>query len=42
MERFDQTILPWTSLWLLYFEEWLTSHNRWRNAPEVDDNEEAA
>jgi hypothetical protein len=23
--RIDQTIVPWTSLWLFYFEEWLDS-----------------
>jgi hypothetical protein len=23
--RLDQTIVPWTALWLLYFEEWLYS-----------------
>jgi hypothetical protein len=23
--RLDQTIVPWTALWLLYFEEWLFS-----------------
>jgi hypothetical protein len=23
--RLDQTIVPWTSLWLFYFEEWLDS-----------------
>jgi hypothetical protein len=26
--RLDQTIVPWTATWLLYFEEWLTS-NEW-------------
>lgn len=25
----DQTIVPWTMLWLLYFEEWLDS-NEWK------------
>lgn len=23
--RIDQTIVPWTALWLFYFEEWLWS-----------------
>jgi hypothetical protein len=23
--RLDQTVVPWTSLWLFYFEEWLVS-----------------
>lgn len=23
--RLDQTVVPWTALWLLYFEEWLVS-----------------
>lgn len=23
--RLDQTVVPWTALWLLYFEEWLFS-----------------
>ena len=23
--RLDQTIVPWTALWLFYFEEWLVS-----------------
>jgi hypothetical protein len=26
--RLDQTIVPWTALWLFYFEEWLFS-GRW-------------
>lgn len=24
-KRLDQTIMPWTALWLFYFEEWLAS-----------------
>jgi hypothetical protein len=27
--RIDQTIVPWTILWLFYFEEWLDS-NEWK------------
>jgi hypothetical protein len=27
--RLDQTIVPWTFLWLFYFEEWLAS-NDWK------------
>lgn len=23
--RLDQTIVPWTALWLYYFEQWLVS-----------------
>jgi hypothetical protein len=23
--RLDQTVVPWTSLWLFYFEDWLDS-----------------
>jgi hypothetical protein len=37
--RLDQTIVPWTALWLFYFEEWLGS-NDWKGGgihPEVDD-----
>jgi hypothetical protein len=43
--RLDQTIVPWTALWLFYFEEWLVS-NDWKGGgmhPEVkEDHEEAA
>jgi hypothetical protein len=38
-KRLDQTIVPWTALWLLYFEEWLVS-NEWAGGglhPEPDD-----
>lgn len=28
-KRIDQTIIPWTYLWLLYFEEWLAS-DEWK------------
>lgn len=31
--RLDQTIVPWTSLWLFYFEEWLVS-NEWKGGGE--------
>jgi hypothetical protein len=31
--RIDQTIVPWTALWLFYFEEWLTS-NDWKGGGE--------
>jgi hypothetical protein len=31
--RIDQTIVPWTSLWLFYFEEWLAS-NEWKGGGE--------
>ena len=31
--RLDQTIVPWTSLWLLYFEDWLAS-NEWKGGGE--------
>lgn len=27
--RLDQTIVPWTDLWLFYFEEWVFS-NEWK------------
>jgi hypothetical protein len=28
-DRIDQTIVPWTGLWLFFFEEWLWS-NEWK------------
>ena len=28
-QRLDQTVIPWTALWLFYFEEWLWS-GEWR------------
>ena len=31
--RLDQTIVPWTALWLFYFEEWLSS-NEWKGEGE--------
>jgi hypothetical protein len=31
--RLDQTIVPWTSLWLFYFEDWLAS-NEWKGGGE--------
>jgi len=31
--RIDQTIVPWTTLWLFYFEEWLSS-NEWKGGGE--------
>ncbi|MGA2567630.1 MAG: hypothetical protein ABSF41_12485 [Pseudolabrys sp.] len=45
--RLDQTVVPWSTLWLFYFEEWLASDN-WKGGgmhPEEDDDydcEEAA
>ena len=36
--RLDQTIAPWTALWLFYFEEWLASDD-WKGGgmhPETD------
>lgn len=27
--RLDHTVVPWTLLWLFYFEEWLES-NDWK------------
>ena len=43
--RLDQTIVPWTALWLFYFEEWLAS-NDWKGGglhPDAGhDNEETA
>lgn len=38
--RLDQTIVPWTMLWLFYFEEWLASGD-WKGGgmhPEAVDN----
>jgi hypothetical protein len=37
--RLDQTVVPWASLWLFYFEEWLAS-DVWKGGgihPELDD-----
>jgi hypothetical protein len=31
--RLDQTIVPWTALWLFYFEDWLAS-NDWKGGGE--------
>jgi len=31
--RIDQTVVPWTALWLFYFEEWLTSGD-WKGGGE--------
>jgi hypothetical protein len=45
--RLDQTVVPWSTLWLFYFEEWLASDD-WKGGgmhPEEDDDydcEEAA
>ena len=44
--RLDQTVVPWTTLWLFYFEEWLASDD-WKGGgmhPETrrSDHEEAA
>jgi len=40
-KRLDLTIIPWTHLWLLYFEEWLVSDD-WKGGgrhPEEDHTE---
>jgi hypothetical protein len=41
--RIDQTIVPWATLWLFYFEEWLASDD-WKgggmHSEGDDDNEE--
>jgi hypothetical protein len=40
--RLDQTVVPWATLWLFYFEEWLRSDD-WKGGgmhPEVDDDDE--
>jgi len=34
--RIDRTIIPWTALWLYYFEEWLES-NDWKGEGEHPD-----
>jgi hypothetical protein len=37
--RLDQTVVPWATLWLFYFEEWLVS-DAWKGGgmhPEQDD-----
>lgn len=42
--RLDQTVVPWTALWLFYFEEWLGSDD-WKGGgvhPERDDDDEEA
>jgi hypothetical protein len=31
--RIDQTIVPWTALWLFYFEDWLVS-DLWKGGGE--------
>jgi len=31
--RLDQTIVPWTSLWLFHLEEWLSSDD-WKGGGE--------
>jgi hypothetical protein len=31
--RLDQTVVPWTSLWLFYFEDWLAS-GEWKGSGE--------
>ena len=39
--RIDQTLVPWTSTWLFYFEEWLGSDD-WKGGgthPGADDDE---
>jgi hypothetical protein len=38
--RLDQTVVPWSALWLFYFEEWLFSDD-WKGGgmhPEEDDD----
>lgn len=32
--RLDQTIIPWTSLWLFYFEDWLID-GEWRGGESI-------
>lgn len=42
--RLDQTIVPWTAVWLFYFEEWLAS-DEWKGGgmhPNDDNEDEAA
>ena len=36
--RIDQTIVPWTILWLYYFEEWLAT-DEWKGEGEHPDPE---
>lgn len=31
--RLDQTVVPWTAVWLFYFEDWLAS-NEWKGGGE--------
>jgi len=38
-KRIDQTIIPWTYLWLLYFEEWLASDD-WKGGGQHPCDEE--
>jgi hypothetical protein len=35
--RIDATIIPWSALWLFYFEEWLTS-NEWKGGGKHPDD----
>ena len=37
--RLDQTIVPWTALWLFYFEEWLASDD-WKGGGMHPENDE--
>ena len=42
--RLDQSVVPWTSLWLFYFEEWLASDD-WKGGgmhPDTDEEYEDA
>jgi hypothetical protein len=39
--RIDQTIVPWTALWLFYFEEWLVS-DLWKGGGEHPNDPKAA
>lgn len=38
--RIDQTIIPWTYLWLYYFEEWLVS-DEWKGGGEHPDPDDS-
>jgi hypothetical protein len=38
--RLDQTIVPWTTLWLFYFEEWLASGD-WKGGGMHPNDEDA-
>lgn len=41
--RVDQTFVPWTAMWLFYFEEWLAS-DEWKGGgehPRLDEEEDS-